>query len=244
MRRIVVHLALMAGAARALAGCGIADGRSPVPEFMRARGGDPPPAEPPPDVEQLVGAGLDSVFVASSNPQKVRVSPPRHDLRGLGWTACVKAELTAAMGEPLGEETYRITISSGVIIDRRRAQVRGDLFARKTLPAQDFDLFDDRRRRWPVEAFRPRRAIHQTRSPLRLEAANPFAGRPRADACGMCGGLRRLPARHRPNQMLSTQRRHSGILMHVHPVPPWTLKLRNLSFLGPDRMDNLLRAHI
>jgi len=32
--------------------------------------------------------------------------------------------------------------------------------------------------------------------------------------------------------------------MHVHPVPPWTLKLRNLSFLGPDRMDNLLRAHI
>jgi hypothetical protein len=32
--------------------------------------------------------------------------------------------------------------------------------------------------------------------------------------------------------------------MGVHPVPPWTLKLRNLSFLGPDRMDNLLRAHI
>jgi hypothetical protein len=29
--------------------------------------------------------------------------------------------------------------------------------------------------------------------------------------------------------------------MGVHSVPPWTLKLRNLSFLGPDRMDNLLR---
>ena len=26
--------------------------------------------------------------------------------------------------------------------------------------------------------------------------------------------------------------------------PPWTLKLRNLSFLGPDRMDNLMKAHI
>jgi hypothetical protein len=65
---------------------------------------------------------LDSVFVASSYPQKVRVSPPRHDLRGLGWTACVKAELTSATGKPLGEETYRIAISGGVIIDRRRAE--------------------------------------------------------------------------------------------------------------------------
>ncbi|MGB9113709.1 hypothetical protein [Bradyrhizobium sp.] len=122
MRRIVVQMALMAGVALALAGCGIADSRSPVPEFMRAKGGDPPPAEPPPDVEQLVRAGLDSIFVASSNPQKVRVSPPRHDLRGLGWTACVRAELTSATGKPLGEETYRITINSGVIIDRRRAE--------------------------------------------------------------------------------------------------------------------------
>jgi hypothetical protein len=122
MRRIIVHIALMAGGALAMAGCGIADSRSPVPEFMRAKDGDPPPAEPPPDVEQLVRAGLDSIFVAASNPQKVRVSPPRHDLRGLGWTACVRAELTSTMGKPLGEETYRITISSGVIIDRRRAE--------------------------------------------------------------------------------------------------------------------------
>ena len=53
---------------------------------------------------------------------RVRVSPPRHDLRGLGWTACVRAELTNTMGKPLGEETYRVTISSGVIIDRRRAE--------------------------------------------------------------------------------------------------------------------------
>jgi hypothetical protein len=122
MRRIVVHIALMAGGALALAGCGIADSRSSVPEFMRAKAGDPPPPEPPPDVQQLVRERLDSVFVASSNPQQVRVSPPRHDLHGLGWTACVRAELTNAVGKPLGEETYRVTISSGVIIDRRRAE--------------------------------------------------------------------------------------------------------------------------
>ncbi len=122
MRRIGIHLALMAGAALVLAGCGMADSRAPVPEFMRSGSGDPPPLEPPPDVEQLVRAGLDSIFVAASNPQKVRVSTPRHDLRGPGWTACVKAELTSAMGKPLGEETYRITISSGGVIDRRRAE--------------------------------------------------------------------------------------------------------------------------
>ena len=120
----IVRMALMAGGALALAGCGLADGRSPVPlpEFMRAKAADPPPLEPPPDTARLVREGLDKVFVASSNPQRVRVSPPRHDLRGPGWTACVRAELTSATGKPLGEETYRITISNGVIIDRRRAE--------------------------------------------------------------------------------------------------------------------------
>jgi hypothetical protein len=122
MLRIVVPMALMAGGALALASCGIADSRSPVPEFMRAKADDPPPPEPTPDVKQLVRERLDSVFVASSSPQQVQVSPPRHDLRGLGWTACVRAELTNTMGKPLGLETYRITISGGVIIDRRRAE--------------------------------------------------------------------------------------------------------------------------
>ena len=122
MGRIVVYAGLMASGAIVLAGCGIADSRSAVPEFMRAKAGDPPPPEPIPDVKQLVRERLDSVFVTSSAPQQVRVSPPRHDLRGLGWTACVRAELTNAVGKPLGEETYRITISGGVIIDRRRAE--------------------------------------------------------------------------------------------------------------------------
>jgi hypothetical protein len=121
MRRIVVQVALISGGALALAGCGIADSRSPVPEFMRAKASDPSP-EPPPDVGQLVRERLDSVFVSTSNPQQVRISPPRHELHAANWTACVKAELTSVMGKPLGTETYRITISGGVIIDRRRAE--------------------------------------------------------------------------------------------------------------------------
>jgi hypothetical protein len=122
MRRIIIHTVLMTGAALMLTGCGVADSRSPVPEFMRARASDPPPPEAPPDVKQLVRERLDSVFVAASNPRQVQVSPPRHEPRGLDWTACVKAELTNAVGKPLGSETYRITISSGVITDRQRAE--------------------------------------------------------------------------------------------------------------------------
>jgi hypothetical protein len=122
MRRVIIHTVLIAGGALMLGACGIADSRSPVPEFMRAKASEPPPLEAPPDVKQLVREKLDSVFVAQSNPQHVQVSPARHDLRGLGWTACVKAELTNAVGKPLGGVTYRITISSGVVIDRQRAE--------------------------------------------------------------------------------------------------------------------------
>jgi len=124
MRRKIVPLILMAGAALSLSACGLADSRSPLPlpEFMRAKAGDPPPPEPPPDVRRMVREKLDAVFVAQSNPQKVQVSEPRHELRGLGWTACVKAELTSANGKPLGEKIYRISINSGVIIDRRSAE--------------------------------------------------------------------------------------------------------------------------
>ncbi len=123
MRGTVVGLMVLAAAALALSACGIADSRSPVPEFMRAKESEPPPPEPPPDVKHMVREGLDSVFTAASNPAEVQVSPPRRDLRGQGWTACVRAlQLTSANGQPLGAQTYRITISGGIIIDRRRAE--------------------------------------------------------------------------------------------------------------------------
>ena len=106
----------------ALAGCGFADSRSLVPEFMRNKASEPPPPEPPPDVKRLVRENLDSVFVAASSPPQVRVSPPRHRPDGSGWTACVRAELISVIGKPLGTETYRVTIGSGAIIDRRRVE--------------------------------------------------------------------------------------------------------------------------
>ena len=115
-------MALMIGAAFWLAGCGMADIRSPVPEFMRAKAPDPAPLEAPPDVKRMLGEKLDSVFTAASRPAQVRVSEPRHNLRGPGWTACVRAELTSVIGKPLGTQTYRITIADGVISDRRQVE--------------------------------------------------------------------------------------------------------------------------
>jgi hypothetical protein len=122
IRRIIVQATLAAGGALMLAGCGFADFRSPVPDFMRSRAVDPPAPEPPPDVRELVRRNLDTVFLAASNPRQVQVSRPYRDVRGAGWTACVRAELTSIMGKPLGAETYRIAISGGAIIDRRRAE--------------------------------------------------------------------------------------------------------------------------
>jgi hypothetical protein len=122
MRRVFVHIALIVAGTFVLAGCGFTDARSPVPEFMRLREPEPPPQEPSPDVRRIVGEKLDSVFVAAAQPTKVQVSTPRHDLRGPGWTACVKAELTSVTGKPLGTQTYRITITNGVVSDRRHIE--------------------------------------------------------------------------------------------------------------------------
>src|SRR6266545_6810367 len=63
---------------------------------------------------------------------------------------------------------------------------------------------------------------------------NPLANRPRADACGFGNGLRRLSARDLPYNALSTARRQPGILMHVHPVLRWNLKLQQPQLPRPE----------
>lgn len=112
----------MAGAALLLSGCGFADMRAPLPEFMRAKAPDPVAPDPPPDVKQLMRENLEQVFTSASQPARVRVSTPRHEPAGVNWTACVRAELNSVIGKPLGTQTYRLTISAGTIIDRRRVE--------------------------------------------------------------------------------------------------------------------------
>ncbi len=129
-------MAVMAGGALLLLGCGFADSHAPLPEFMRAKALDPPPPEPPPDVRQLVRKDLNAVFVAASNPRQVQVSPPHHVLEGPGWNACVRAQLTSATGRPLGTQTYRITISNGVIVDRLRVEADDNCASESYEPIQ------------------------------------------------------------------------------------------------------------
>lgn len=122
MWRGIISAMAIAGAAAALAGCGFADSRAPVPEFMRSKASDPPPPEPPPDVKQLVRANPDAIFAAAAHARHIRVSPPRREPNGHAWTACIKAEVNSVVGRSLGTQTYRATISNGVMLDRRRVE--------------------------------------------------------------------------------------------------------------------------
>ena len=121
MRRIVVHIACLIGGALTLAGCGFADVRSPVPEFMRAKAPEPAAPVPPPDVKRIVRDRLETIFTAASQPARVRVSTPLREQVGAGWTACVRAEISSVTGKPL-TQTYRLTIASDMISDRRRVE--------------------------------------------------------------------------------------------------------------------------
>jgi predicted small lipoprotein YifL len=122
MWRVIVSWMAIAGAVAALAGCGTADPHAKLPDFMLAKATEPRQPDPQPDVKQLLRDKLDAVFTAASHPRHVRVSPPRRDTSGSGWTVCVKAELTSVTGRSLGTQTYRATISGGVILDRRRVE--------------------------------------------------------------------------------------------------------------------------
>jgi hypothetical protein len=122
MWRGVTHISALAGAALMLTACGFADVRSPVPEFMRVKGAEPPPLEQPPDVKRLVREKMDFVFVNTSQPRNVRVALPHREVRGPGWNACVRAEVVSATGKPIGTQTFRVSIAGGEIVDRRRAE--------------------------------------------------------------------------------------------------------------------------
>jgi hypothetical protein len=120
MRQVAFQCVVMAVVGSMLAGCAVAESRSPAPEFMRMKEAEPPPPEPAPDVKLAVRKNLSSIFLVTSYPRDVRVSAPHHAVRGPGWTACVRADLTSATGTPLGPQTYRLGIAGGDIVDRRR----------------------------------------------------------------------------------------------------------------------------
>ncbi|MBR0973676.1 MULTISPECIES: hypothetical protein [Bradyrhizobium] len=121
MLRIIALAALLAGSLT-LGACGFADSRAPVPEFMRMKEAEQQPPEPPPDVKRVVREQIEFVFLNTSYPREVHVASPHREVRGPGWTACVRAQLTSATGSSLGAQTYVVTITGGKVVDRRRAE--------------------------------------------------------------------------------------------------------------------------
>jgi hypothetical protein len=101
-------------------GCA-ADSHSSLPGFMRVKEPTAPAQETTPDVPLLVRKNLDTLFVASSQPRDLEVSPALRMAAGDGWTACVRGEITSTTGSALRRQTYRLTIRQNEIIDRRRA---------------------------------------------------------------------------------------------------------------------------
>lgn len=57
------------------------------------------------------------------------------------------------------------------------------------------------------------------------------------------GDLRQTIIQDRPDHLLSTFRRKAGILMDAHSVLSERPACRDISFSGPNRMDNLLKVH-
>src|SRR5262249_35331895 len=120
---------------------------------------------------------------------------------------------------------------------RRDADSGGDLLARHALAAQAFDALDHLWRGRLSQPLRPPDRILEPDQAFLLEAITPFAARARANACGVTGGLRRLPTKNHFGQPLSTMRCQTGILMDVHSaLPQGTLTSRQhqLPRLEPD----------
>jgi hypothetical protein len=104
-----------------LSGCGLADSHAVlVPQSFRAP--EPPPQQiQTPDVHALLRADPTALFMASTNPTNIRVSPAEPSVTGVTWTACVKADITGMGGNVIRDQILQIEIFGGRIRDRRRA---------------------------------------------------------------------------------------------------------------------------
>ncbi|OWK19840.1 hypothetical protein AJ88_37820 [Mesorhizobium amorphae CCBAU 01583] len=71
---------------------------------------------------------------------------------------------------------------------------------------------------------------------------DPLANRSRTNAFGFGNGLGGLSALDLLYNSFSTVPHETGILMNAHPILRESLNLDNLSLLGSDRMDNLLKV--
>ncbi len=128
---------------------------------------------------------------------------------------------------------------------RRHPDSGGDLCAGPAQPAQGGDAADDGGRYRPWRAMRTRAAVEQAVGALGPIAVYPLAHGVRTDPEDVGHRLRGLAlVEDPPDNSGSTLRGQLGILMDVHSVLlPGNCVLGTLSFLGRDRVNNLLKDH-
>jgi hypothetical protein len=117
-RRIV----LLCLATITLAGCGWPDAYSSMPESMRLPKPEPRAADPEPVIAPLLQGNSYSVFAESSHPRNVLFAAPRRDPESLGWIFCIKADVDAVDGSPMGTQTYLVHVEQGTIGRRHPAE--------------------------------------------------------------------------------------------------------------------------
>lgn len=116
-----VTVAALGVIAIAAGGCGYADSNATyIPESLRYK---PPPVTPEviPNVKALMRESGAQFFATRTPPQNVRVSVPRRNPTGPGWTACVRADVAGVTGRSIGTQTYVLSIDGGKIGNRFQA---------------------------------------------------------------------------------------------------------------------------
>lgn len=99
-----------------LAGCGIADKNSAMPEFLRQPKDTAVPPEPEPDVKEFVRTNT----LFTTQPSSMAVSHPRR-LAAHRFGVCVKAVTPGGVDGEMHPITIFVSIEHGKMIDRHRA---------------------------------------------------------------------------------------------------------------------------
>lgn len=116
-----VTAAVLGAIAVSAAGCGYADSNATyIPEVLRYKQAEVKP-ETIPDVKAMLRENGGQFFATRTPPQNVRVSLPRRNATGPGWTACVRAEVAGVTGRSIGTQTYLLSIDGGKIGNRFQA---------------------------------------------------------------------------------------------------------------------------
>jgi hypothetical protein len=101
-----------------LYGCAVDSNISYVPDVMK-QAAPQPAVHQAPDVGALLKTNVNAVFAQGSSPTGVRFSPPVAGKYG-GWDTCVKGEVVGVTGQPLGMQTFLVTIDNDRIGRRER----------------------------------------------------------------------------------------------------------------------------